>query len=294
MKVLSRKESDMKKEYTSMNIMDNIRLQSEYLTKKQRKVADYMLEHPDEMGYITLKELSQELGVTEITILNTCISLGYEGYNMVKYEFRKAMIMQKIDVLEDKENYLEKVPRYEKDNREKVFYEIGDEEIKAVNDYWNHVSSERYFEAAWQFLNSKYIFLCGRGISFCVAEFLKNRLSSCDLFGILVNTELNDEVYSMLNAVTEDSLVVTISFPDYYYVTDKVAEYSRQKNAKILAITDREDTNVAQYADITLTVPTMTRIFLNTLTGPMLMLNLLTSAIKLQQGKTDLETEKIM
>lgn len=285
----------MKKDYTSMNIMDNIKLQSEHLTKKQRKVADYMLEHPDEMGYITLKELSQELGVTELTILNTCTSLGYEGYNMVKYEFRKVMIMKKkIDVLEDKENYLEKVPRYEQDNREKVFYEIGDEEIKSITGYWNHVKSEQYFEAAQEFLKSKQIFLCGRGISFCVAEFLKNRLSSCDMLGILVNTELNDEVYSMLNAVTEDSLVVAISFPDYYFVTDKVAEYSRQKNAKIVAITDRVDANVAQYADVTLAAPAMTRIFLNTLTGPMLMLNLLTSAIKLQQGKTDLETEKIL
>lgn len=284
----------MKKDNIPMNIMDNIRTQSEHLTKKQRKVADYMLEHPDEMGYITLKELSQKLGVTEITILNTCTSLGYEGYNMVKYEFRKVMIMKKIDVLEDKENYLEKVPRYEQDNREKVFYEIGDEEIKSITDYWNHVKSEQYFEAAQQFLKSKQIFLCGRGISFCVAEFLKNRLSSCDMLGILVNTELNDEVYSMLNVVTEDSLVVAISFPDYYFVTDKVAEYSRQKNAKIVAITDRVDVNVAQYADVTLAAPAMTRIFLNTLTGPMLMLNLLTSAIKLQQGKTDLETEKIL
>lgn len=285
----------MKRDNIPMNIMDNIRTQSDHLTKKQRKVADYMLEHPDEMGYITLKELSQKLEVTEITILNTCISLGYEGYSMVKYEFRKTMIMnRKVDVLEDKDNYPEKVPKYEQDNREKVFYEIGDEEIKSITNYWNHIDSELYFEAAQLFLKSKQIFLCGRGVSFSVAEFLKNRLTSCDILGILINTELNDDVYSMLNGITEDSMIVAISFPDYYFVTDKVAEYARQKNAKILAITDRADANVAQYADVILTVPTITRIFLNTLTGPMLLLNLLTLAIKLQQGKTNLETEKIL
>lgn len=285
----------MKEEYTPTNIMDTIRIQSGHLTKKQQKVADYMLEHPDEMGYTTLKELSQEIGVTEITILNTCISLGYEGYNMVKYEFRKTMLMnKKLDVLDNKDSYPEKVPKYEQDNRERVFLEIGEEEIKALNSYWNHVDSELYFEAARQFLKSKQIFLCGRGVSFSVAEFLKNRLTSCDILGILVNTELNDDVYSMVSAVDKDSMVVAISFPDYYFVTDKITKYARQKQARILAITDREDANVAQYADVTLAVPTMTRIFLNTLTGPMLVLNLLTSAIKLQQGKTDLETEKII
>lgn len=284
----------MKKDYIPMNIIERIREQSPKLTKKQHKVADYMLEHPDEMGYITLKELSRKTAVTEITILNTCISLGYEGFSMVKYEFRKAMILNtKIDVLESKDTYSEKVPGYEQDNREKVLYDIGNEEIKAVNDYWNQVDVGNFFQASKLFLNSEKIFLCGRGISYALATFMKDRLSSCDLLAIPINTELNDDVYALLNVITEDSLVVAISFPDYYFMTDKVAGYAKNKSAKIVAITDREDADVAKYADVTLAVPSMTRIFLNTLTGPMLAMNLLTSAIKLDQGKTSRDEERI-
>mgnify|MGYP000105013199 FL=1 len=87
------------------------------------------------MAYITLKELSQNIGVTEITILNTCTSLGYEGFTQIKYEFRKDIIQkQKTDVLDDSSVYTEKVPKYEHDNREKVLSEIGDEEVKAITD----------------------------------------------------------------------------------------------------------------------------------------------------------------
>ena len=82
------------------------------------------------------------------------------------------------------------------------------------------------------------------------------------------------------------SLEATLSL--IHILTTKVTERARLQKAKILAITDRPDTAVAQCADITLTAPTMTRVFLNTLTAPMLMLNLLTSAIKLKQGKTEL------
>lgn len=117
---------------------------------------------------------------------------------------------------------------------------------------------------------------------------MKNRLSSCEVLGITANTELNDDVYGMLTSLTEESLLIPISFPDYYFMTTKVTERARMQNAKILAITDRLDTAVAQCADLTLTAPTMTRVFMNTLTSPMLMLNLLTSAIKLKQGKTEL------
>lgn len=38
---------------------------------------------------------------------------------------------------------------------------------------------------------------------------MKNRLSSCEVLGITVNTELNDDVYGMLNSLTEESLAHT-------------------------------------------------------------------------------------
>ena len=262
-----------------MDIIENIKKRSTELTRKQYMVAKYMIDHPDEMAYITLKDLSQNIGVTEITILNTCASLGYEGFTQIKYEFRKDIIQkQKTDVLDDSSVYTEKVPKYEHDNREKVLSEIGDEEVKAITDYWQNIVLKKYFEAADLILNSKQIFICGRGISWTMAEYMKNRLSSCEVLGITANTELNDDVYGMLNSLTEETLLMTT----------KVTERARMQNAKILAITDRLDAAVAQCADLTLTAPTMTRVFMNTLTSPMLMLNLLTSAIKLKQGKTEL------
>ena len=81
-----------------MDIIENIKKRSTELTRKQYMVAKYMIDHPDEMAYITLKELSQNIGVTEITILNTCASLGYEGFTQIKYEFRKDIMFWTIAV----------------------------------------------------------------------------------------------------------------------------------------------------------------------------------------------------
>ncbi len=130
-----------------MDIIENIKKRSTELTRKQYMVAKYMIDHPDEMAYITLKELSQNIGVTEITILNTCASLGYEGFTQIKYEFRKDIIQkQKTDVLDDSSVYTEKVSKYEHDNREKVLSEIGDEEVKAITDYWQNIDLKKYFD----------------------------------------------------------------------------------------------------------------------------------------------------
>ena len=59
------------------------------LTKKQKTIADHMLRNDEEMCFITLKQLSADVGCSEMTILNLCTALGYGNFNEVKYEFRK-------------------------------------------------------------------------------------------------------------------------------------------------------------------------------------------------------------
>lgn len=263
------------------DILTIIRKKKNGLTKKQRIVAEYMLEHQDEMSYITLRDLSRKIGVTEITILNTCQALGFEGINAVKYEFRKAQILEeKIDVIDEISTYnIGVVPGYELSDKEQFLKEVGTEEIGMLKDYWASVDLHRIFEAAELCTGYDRVFICGRGFSYTVAELLQNYLSYGDIYASVVNTELNDNTYGMLPVLKPDTLVIVISFPDYYYMTTKVAEFAKKAGAKLLAVTDREDTEVARLADLVLAAPTRSRIFMNTLSAVMMMLNLLASAL---------------
>lgn len=263
------------------DILTIIRKKKNGLTKKQRIVAEYMLEHQDEMSYITLRDLSRKIGVTEITILNTCQALGFEGINAVKYEFRKAQILEeKIDVIDEISTYnIGVVPGYELSDKEQFLKEVGTEEIGMLKDYWASVDLHRIFEAAELCTGYDRVLICGRGFSYTVAELLQNYLSYGDIYASVVNTELNDNTYGMLPVLKPDTLVIVISFPDYYYMTTKVAEFAKKAGAKLLAVTDREDTEVARLADLVLAAPTRSRIFMNTLSAVMMMLNLFASAL---------------
>ena len=85
------------------SILDIISEKKASLPRKQRMVAEYMEKNPQVMSYITLRELSSSLEVTEITVLKTCQSLGFDGFNELKYEFRKNSIAKrKTDVLDEK------------------------------------------------------------------------------------------------------------------------------------------------------------------------------------------------
>jgi len=248
-----------------MDIRDRMEKERNGLTKKQRMTADYMRTHPDEMAYLTLKEVSRRVGVTEITVLHTCEALGYAGYNEVKNEFRKVLLTSENEKPVD--------------DKERALFEIGNEEMKAAADYWNHIEIRQFLEAADLILKSQEIFLCGQGFSYDLADIVKNRLMDCNLFSVTVNTELNDEVNAALGIMTEESLVVSVSFPEYYEGTDLITKEARAKQARVLAVTDNENAKIVKEADIALT-------------GPMVMVNLLMSAIRLQQGKSTSEVRQ--
>lgn len=267
-----------------MPIIDLIMQKKETLTKKQEMVAEYMISHQEEMGYVTLKELSKATGVTEITILNTCQALGFDGFSALKYEFRKDYLQRnKLDVIDQSSQYIDKIPSYETSRKEKLIQEVADEEIRAITEFRQNLDLREIFQAADMILNSERIMIFGRGVSYTLAELLRNHIGACDIFSTVINTELNEYTYSALSAVDDQTLVIVFSFPDYYFMTTKVAAFAESKHAAVLAVTDRDNAEVSRYANLTLSAPSVTRVFMNTLSAPAMLLNLLTSAVKIQQ-----------
>lgn len=134
------------------------------MTKKQKQLADYMVSHTGEMAFITLKELSKEVGITEITVLNMCRTMGYASFNEVKYEFRKHLNQNRsIGFYRANEYVNTAVLDYELEHKEKVIVEICREEVQLVEELVRGFDVGRIFQIAEWFLRYQKIVLCGRG-----------------------------------------------------------------------------------------------------------------------------------
>lgn len=255
------------------------------MTKKQRHIADYIRDNIDTMTFITLKELSRELGVTEITILNACRVLGYNSFNEVKYEVRKYINKsRRIGLYQQNDYFNTDVPEYELSDKEQLLTEICREERELVEEYVRNFDSRRLMDAAKLFFAYPKVVLCGRGISHIFCRLMASNLAGAQIASVLVDTELNESIYSVLPAIDRDTLLVAVSFPDHYFMTEKIAGYGRKKGAKVLVITDTPEAEIGRHADKILTVRSTTRMFLNTLSAPMALLNLLMSAVRIEGG----------
>lgn len=268
-----------------MNIIERLKEKYPNMTKKQKQIAEYMINHVDKMSFITLKDLSAETKVTEMTILNACAAFGYANFNEVKYEFRNYISMlNKIELHQENAYPSTFIPKYELEDQKKVLTEILEEETGMFQRFVENTNIEKLFHISHEIISSEKIIICGRGVSKLMAEFFALRLASIGIGAIIVDTELNDSLHAALAMIDDKTLLISISLPDYYFMTDKVAAYAKKCKAKILVIADNEQAPIVKFSDWVLYTPSTTRLFLNTPSVVTALINILTSAVKIEMS----------
>ena len=262
-----------------------------FLTRKQREVVDYMLEDPDRMSYITLKDISREVGVTEVTVLKTCSLLGFPSFSALKYEFRKYAAQQ-MELLRHQTNDYPPIPpapAYELGDPPGLLRAVCEEEARLTRHFFQTLDIEQMFQAAGLLLSAGRIVLCGRGVSYNICDYLSMHLSALGRGTISINSELDDSIHAALPLLTGDALLVAVSFPDYYRMTAKVAEYAYRKGVRVLGLTDTAKSPILPFCSMYLTAPTQTRMFLNTIGSPAILVNLLATALHIRLSEREVD-----
>ena len=72
-----------------MDIIQRIHSAYPEMTKKQKSIADCLLESPEDIAYITLAQLSQKTSSSELTLLRFCQKVGYSSFLEMKSAFRE-------------------------------------------------------------------------------------------------------------------------------------------------------------------------------------------------------------
>lgn len=276
------------------SIIDVIHGKYHTLTKKQKDIADFMLNNPDDMCFATLKQLSSEISVSEMTILNLCTALGYSNFNEVKYEFRKYASARRKELVSRDDTYvLPYIPKGELEDRSGLFRQMCQEELDMVNGFFGSLNIDDYYKAARMICSAKRVVICGRGVSTQLADYLLTRLTINGVPCMSVNTESGDAVQAMLYFIDKDTLIIPISFPDYYFMTVKLAQFAKTKGAALLGITDSTRSEVAAVCDMCFYCPTGTRLFLNSMTTPVMAVNFLTMAVSVEKSRKSGDHESL-
>ena len=82
-----------------------------------------------------------------------------------------------------------------------------------------------------------------------------------------------------LRGLEPSDLVIFFSFPRYYFPIGNIAKKAAKSGVPILTITDSDTSPAAAHSTLLLLCPTSTKLFYNSMTAPMAMLNILASCL---------------
>ena len=261
-----------------MDILQRIRDLDPTLTKKQRGIADYLLENPEDACYVTLAQLSHQTSSSELTLLRFCKKAGCSSFLELKNEFREYT-QHMIRLLSAPAYFPPENASSEGSDKEALLTDICRREAAAVADFSASFSPESIVAAAGEIKKSRRIFIFAHDISKILGEFLEARLRLLYFNASLIDLADLAETQNRLQHLNEGDLVIFFSFPKYYYPMGSIAKKAADTGVPILTITDSISSPAAEYSTHLLLCQTATKMFYNSLTLPMTALNLLASCL---------------
>lgn len=253
------------------------------LSKGQKLIANYILEHYEKAVFLTAAKLGTIVGVSESTVVRFANELGYDGYPKFQEALEelvksKLTAMQRLEVTTD---------RIDKDHVLKSVLQTDQEKIAYTLEQIDEVIFE---EAIDKIIEADTIYILGVRSCAGLASFLGFYFNIIFPRVKVINTNSISEIFEILHNISHKDIIIGISFPRYSKRILKALEYARSKEAGVIAITDSYISPMAQYASHTLIGRSEMISFVDSLVAPLSIINAIIVAVSLRK-KDEISTK---
>ena len=265
-----------------MSGLQNVRARLGELTNKQRSIAEYILAAPEEVSYLSLKELSRRAGASEVSVLCLCKALGFESFVALKEALRAHMLgaLQSYS----RPPFLEISGERAAGSPEEKLQSICADDLRNLGDMVAGLDAERLFACARGLLRADEVLVFAHDASKIFADYLCYRLNFLRIKASSVKLGDSDTVQTVLARLRKTDYVILLSFPPYHLPIYNVASFCRYRGTPILAVTDsRESPAAAEDIDVFL-CRTSARYFYNSQVATASFINILTSCMAVEMG----------
>ena len=268
------KEQSSSEEQKAANENLLIRLNQNYgkLSKGQKRLADFITAHYDRAVSMTAARLGQQVGVSESTTVRFAMQLGYAGYP----EFQRAleeMVMNRLNSVQRMQFTYGRVPQGE------ILETVLQSDIEKIKMTLEEVDRSAFERAADTILSARTIYIVGIRSCAPLASFLAFYLHMIFPDVRQVQTNSSSEIFEQMIRITEDDVVIGISFPRYSMRTMKALEFANSRKAKVITITDSVHSPMNVYAACTLIAKSDMASIVDSLVAPLSVINALVVAL---------------
>nr|WP_255711504.1 MurR/RpiR family transcriptional regulator [Pelosinus baikalensis] len=228
---------------------DKIKTVYNHLSKSEKKVADYVLEHGHEVTRLPLTDLAQKSQVSEPTVVRFTKRVGFSGYSDLKLSImkdwgKKTVIQDNnvsllIDLHVNKDDKLEDIPG-------KMIHIT----MKALQDTLRIIDISEYLKAVKSLSEANIIDIYGVGNSGSITNDLMNKLMRIGLNA----RAFNDNHLQQISAthLTKDDVAIAISHSGSTKDVIDTLKIAKENGARTIALSNYKASEISKYADIQL------------------------------------------
>lgn len=255
------------------------------MSKSHKAIAAYITDHYDQAVFMTAAKLGETLGISESTVVRFASGIGYDGYP----EFQKALE----DWVKNKLNSVQRIDaKYGRSTQSEILTSVLTSDMNKIADTIENLDPIAFETAVDTILAAKHVYIVGIRSCEPLADFLSFYLTMIRGDVCLVRTTSVSETFEQMIRVNEEDVVIGISFPRYSMRTLKAMEFARDRNAKVITITDTVHSPMNLYSSCNLLARSDMVSIVDSLVAPLSVINALVVALCLkcpQDVKTNLE-----
>ena len=270
------------------HLLTRIDLMMNGFSKGQKRIALYIEEHYDKAAFMTASKLGETVGVSESTVVRFATELGYDGYPNLQKAMQEMI-----------RNKLTSVQRIEVTSGRigdgNVLDSVLNQDIEKIRRTIEETSHEDFARAVDEICAAKRIYIFGVRSTGAIASFLAYYFELIfDNNVILINTTSPSSTYEHIFRITEEDVMIGISFPRYSSTAIEAMNFARSRGAHAVAITDSMASPLVQSADSILIARSDMASIVDSLVAPLSLINALIVATVLKKKDEVTETFRLL
>ncbi len=224
------------------NIVQIIQDQYSELNNTNRKIADFIVHNLEKATFLSLLEISKEIGVSDASLVRFAKKLNFEGFqdlreNLVEY-------IRKLIYPTSKGSFI-------KIKGHPLIETVLKKEIEYIQKTMTNISLEDFELMVEMIVSARRTYCMGWGYSSFLAEFLTFGLNFLSFDSISITRERRPLIQQIFN-LNDDDVLIVFDLLLYSVEVQEAVEYLRNKNRKVKIITFTNDSTakIVRCADL--------------------------------------------
>lgn len=256
------------------DLMTKIQTNLSGFSKGQRLIARYIAEHYDKAAFMTASRLGATVGVSESTVVRFATELGYDGYPHLQKALQE-MIRNRLTAVQRME-----VAGDRMGNRDVLETVLGSD-VEKIRMTLDELDRDAFHQSADAIVRARRIYILGVRSASALANFMGFYFTLLFENVRVLYTSSVSEIFEQILRIGPDDVFIGISFPRYSQRTLSAMKYSKDRGAKVIALTDSRLSPLTRYADHTLIAKSDMASFVDSLVAPLSVINALIVQVSL-------------